>query len=745
MNGWGPAGSVAATLVAVGLLCGLAPAAAPALAAGSPASTITTVAGGPGRGVATRLMQDTDAVATGPGGEVYVADSAAVREFGITNSWEGIAAGIGIAGYSGNGGPAVKAQLNEPGGLAVGAAGNLVISDTYNSRVRVVAARTGTFYGRAMTAGYIYTVAGDGTSGFSGDGGPGTAAELREQQGVAVDAAGNLVIADGDNNRVRVVAARTGTFYGRAMTAGYIYTVAGDGTPGFSGDGGPATAATLTGPEDVAVDAAGNLVIADTVNWRVRVVAARTGTFYGQAMTAGDIYTVAGDGTRGFSGDGGPATSAELTDALSVAVDTAGNLVIADTGNDRVRVVAARTGTFYGQAMTAGDIYTVAGDGTSGFSGDGGPATSAELYDPQSVAVDAAGNLVIADTANWRVRVVAARSGTFYGQAMTAGDIYTVAGIGDLGFSGNKGLAVDAEPGDYAGGQLTDVAVDGRNYVATASNHAWFICQTSGTYFGQAMTAGHIYTVAGTGRQGYSGDGGPATAAELFSPSAVAVDAAGNLVVADSENNRVRVVAARTGTFYGRAMTAGDIYTVAGNGKQGYSGDGGRATAAGLDRPRGLAVDAAGNLVIADSSNYRVRVVAARTGTFYGRAMTAGDIYTVAGNGLQGFSGDGGLATAAGLDRPWGVAVDAAGNLVIADSGNNRVRVVAATSGTFYGQAMTAGDIYTVAGDGMSGFPGDGGPATSARLYGPEGVAVNGSGNLVIADTRSARVRLVSG
>ncbi len=160
------------------------------------------------------------------------------------------------------------------------------------------------------------------------------------------------------------------------MTARHIYTVAGNGTYGFSGDGGPATAAELDTPDQTAVDGAGNLVIADSANDRVRVVAAGTGTFYGQAMTAGDIYTVAGNGTTGFSGEGGPATRAELDSPRGVTVDGAGNLVIADRGNNRVRVVAAGTGTFYGQAMTAGDIYTVAGTGTVGFSGDGGPATA---------------------------------------------------------------------------------------------------------------------------------------------------------------------------------------------------------------------------------------------------------------------------------------------------------------------------------------------------------------------------------
>jgi secreted PhoX family phosphatase len=201
-----------------------------------------------------------------------------------------------------------------------------------------------------------------------------------------------------------VVAARTGTFYVQAMTAGDIYTVAGNGAVGFSGDGGPATSAKLNDPGGVAVDGAGNLLIADGGNGRIRLVAHKTGTFYGQAMTGGDIYTVAGGGTDGL-GDGGPASSAELGPA-GVAVDGAGNLVIADDGNGRIRVVAASTGTFYGQAMTGGDIYTVAGNGTGGFSGDGGPATSAELSQLGGVAVDGAGNLLIADTYNHRIRVV---------------------------------------------------------------------------------------------------------------------------------------------------------------------------------------------------------------------------------------------------------------------------------------------------------------------------------------------------
>src|SRR6266702_4148782 len=446
---------------------------------------------------------------------------------------------------------------------------------------------------QAAVAGNITTVAG-------GVGGPdaGTAVSLGPEQnnlcGITYGS-GALYVADSDV--VREVSPQTGR----------LTTPVGTGTAGPLGDGGPAASAELS-TCGATLDHSGNLVIADLGGSRIRVVAASTGTFYGQAMTAGDIYTVAGTGLFGFTGEGHLATTANLDGPSAVAVDGAGNLVIADSANDRVRVVAASAGTFYGQAMTAGDIYTVAGTGTFGFSGDGGPATAAELASPGQTAVDGAGNLVIADGANGRVRVVAASDGTFYGQAMTAGD---------------------------------------------------------------------IYTVAGTGTGACSGDGGAATGAELSSPRRVTVDGAGNLVIADRGNSRVRVVAASTGTLYGQAMTAGDIYTVAGTGQVGFGGEGGLATAAKLDGPQDVAFDGAGNLVIADSGNDRIRVVAARTGTFYGQAMTAGDIYTLAGTGTLGFAGDGGPALSAELNRPQGVAVDAAGDLLVVDVGSNRIREVA--------------------------------------------------------------------
>jgi hypothetical protein len=665
-------------------------------------------------------------------------------------------AGDGADAFGRSGVPATQTSLWGPGAVAVDRAGNLLIADSgaaprghfagFGARVQVVAVTTGRFYGRQMTAGDIYTIAGNqqGVT-FSGDGGPAALAGLGTGiGGVTVDHSGNVVVGD-SADRVRVVAEHTGTFYGQAMTKGDIYTVAGDGTIGYSGDGGPATSAGLYGPGGVAVDGAGNLLIADTFNQRVRVVAATSGSFYGQAMTAGDIYTIAGDGQGGATGDGGPATSAAVGAPNGVAVDGSGNVLIA--GGGRVRMVAETSGTFYDKPMTAGDIYTIAGNSADLYSGDHGPATRAELNlnagNPSfngTVAVDGAGNLVISDTFNDRIRVAAASTGTFYGVPMTAGNIYTVAGTGATGFSGDGGPALDAKLFEPHG-----VTVDpaGNLVLADTSNgRIRVVAASTGTFYGQAMTAGDIYTVAGGGSS--SADGVPATQADLIGPDGTAVDSHGNLLIASGDTVEIRVVAGSTGTFYGQAMTAGDIYTIAGDGHQGYSGDGGPATSAELGFPTGVAVDGSGNVLINDFNNNAVRVVAGSTGTFYGRAMTAGDIYTLAGDGHPGFAGDGGPAAGAELDDPNGVAVDSAGNVVIADAGNNRVRVVAAASGTFYGVPMTAGDIYTVAGTGAAGLSGDGGPGTSAELSWPSSVASDG-GNLVIADSLNERIRLLSG
>jgi trimeric autotransporter adhesin len=402
-------------------------------------------------------------------------------------------------------------------------------------------------------------------------------------------------------------AATTGRFHQRSMTTGDIYTIAGNGRSRFSGDGGPAAKAQFSAPADIALGGQGNLVIADAGHNRVRMVAAKTGRFYGHAMTAGDVYTIAGDGSAGFSGDGGPAVKAGLHRPTGVGLDAAGNVLISDSYSERIRVVAAKTGRFYRRAMTAGNIYTIAGTGTQGFSGDGGPATAARLNTPLRVTVDAAGNVLISDSFNQRLRVLAVRSGRFYGRAMIAGDIYTIAGNGTAGFTG---------------------------------------------------------------------DGVPATATGLYKPLHVIVDAKGNLVFCDERDNRVRVLAVGSGRFYGRAMTAGYIYTIAGTGKRGTTGDGGPATRAEVGEPAGVTLDNLGNLLIATRNSGRVRAVAAKTGTFYGRQMTAGNIYNIAGGGTGGL-GDGGPATRGELLQPGAVLVDAAGNVLICDTGDDRIREVA--------------------------------------------------------------------
>ncbi len=421
-----------------------------------------------------------------------------------------------------------------------------------------------------------------------------------------------------------------------SMVTGDIYTVAGNGSGGYTGDGGPATSATLYQPTSVAVDGQGNIYVLDNSDNVVRVVAGQSETLFGQAMTTGDIYTIAGDGSQGFSGDGGPATSAQLQGSGGLAVDSAGNLYIADTFNNRVRVVASADETLFGQAMTTGDIYTIAGNGSQGFSGDGGQATAAALYYPSGVAVDRAGNVYIADGFNARIRVIAAADATLFGQAMTAGDIYTIAGDGTWGYSGSGGAATSADL-DYPDAVTVDS--QGNVYIANeASYTVQVLAAANETLFGQAMTAGGLYTIAGDESQGYAGDGGPGASAALGFPSGVAVDSNGNVYIADPPNYAIRMVAAADETRFGQNMATGDIYTVVGNGTSNYTGDGGPAFAAALGRPVAVAFDGAGNLYIADPGDYVIRMVAAgpvvsglspSSGSAYG-----GSAVTITGSGF---------------------------------------------------------------------------------------------------------------
>ena len=546
-------------------------------------------------------------------------------------------AGTGAVGSSGDGGPALSARLNSPNGVAVDAAGNVYIADTNNYRIRKV-----------DTFGNIATWAGTGfccTS--SGDGGPATSARIGRAYGMTVDASANLYFADSYNNVIRKVDA-----------SGIISTVAGTGSYGYSGDGGRAASAQLYTPMGVAVDASGNLYIADRSNYRIRMVS-----------TSGIITTVAGNGKCCYSGDGGPATSAEL-EPSGVALDATGNLYLTDWGGARIRVVS-----------TSGFISTVAGTGALGFSGDGGPATRSNVDSPAGITTDNSGNIYIADVGNARIRVV------------SGGIMNTLVG----GATGDGGLGVF---GSF--NQPFGIARDsaGNTYIADTYNNR----------VRKVTVSGAIMTVAGSGMAGFSGDGGPATGANLYRPMAVAVDAADNVYIGDEYNYRVRKV-----------DSSGKITTVAGTGTSGNTGDGGTATNARIGAVYGLTFDAAGNLYIADASNSVIRKVDA-----------SGFITTVAGSGTSGgFSGDGGLATNARLSSPEGMAIDSSGNLYIADRGNNRIRMVS-----------RYGVITTVAGTGGCCFGGDGGPATKAIIQ-PIGVGLDSIGNLYISDA-NGRVRLVT-
>jgi sugar lactone lactonase YvrE len=342
------------------------------------------------------------------------------------------------------------------------------------------------------------------------------------------------------------------SFYIQAQT---ITTYAGTGTAGYSLDGVAATGAELNSPFGITFNS-GNLYIADRLNNRIRMV-----------NSAGIIATIAGNGTSGFGGDGGPATAAEIADPVDVAADNFGNVYIADKSNNRIRKVDA-----------AGNISTVAGSASSAFSGDNGPATQAALSTPRGVAVDSKGNIYISDQGNSRVRKVD-----------NTGIITTIAGTAAAGYNGDGIAATLAQlNGPYG------IAVDNTGNV--------FVCDVDNERIRKIDTFGMISTVAGTGTSGYNGDGVAASAAKLSEPIGVAVDGSGNVFIADGWNARIRAVGG-----------SGLIFTVAGNGAVGFSGDGGSAMAAQLNGPYGVAVDGSGNIYIADYANNRIRYMALPT------------------------------------------------------------------------------------------------------------------------------------
>jgi uncharacterized protein (TIGR03437 family) len=569
----------------------------------------------------------------------------------------------------------------------------------------------------------IQTVAGTGNAG---DGGSALSAALSQPEGIAIDHAGNVYVADAASNRVRIIA-----------PDGTIQTFAGTGTAGFAGDGGPASAAQLNQPYGLAIDPAGVLYIADFGNARVRKV-----------TSDGAIHTVAGGGTFAATGpgQGGPATSAQLMQPRNVTLDANGSLYISDFGANQVYSVAGN-----------GTLTLVAGTGVAGFAGDGASALLAQINAPAGLATDSTGALYFADSGNNRVRKV------YSGVIIT---VFNTPGPTGLAFD-STGLYVAAS-GYF--GTLSQQIPSIPSAVDVAVDHLGDVFTTSGAFVLEIPAGGTVTTIAGSGASpNFGGDNGPATAAQLYSPSGVAMDSSGNWYIADTSNNRIRMVTPK-----------GVISTIAGTGTAGSTGDNGPASAALLTAPRGLAVDIFGNLYVADSGNNEVRKitpaglitqVAAKLNNPVSVATDAEASVYIADSGnnqIVKVTATGTTSILASIDGPLAVAVEPSGNVMVADpaqiwtvtaagvattlitglqspSGiavaSDGSILIAETGANLILQWTTSGSLATIAGTGTAGLSGDGGPALSAEMSGPAGIGIGTNGTLWVADTGNNRIR----
>lgn len=553
-----------------------------------------------------------------------------------------------------------------------------------------------------LEEGEVTTIAG-GTA-FVGDGGGATDAALRAPRGLAMDAAGRLLIADTGNQRVRSV----------DLESGQIFTVAGTGNFGNGNpDGISALTAELTEPSKVAVDSDGNFYtndyativrvnvetgkIQNLVNTEIIAsftLDAANNIYYTELVThgvfrvdakTGQVRRIAGNGQAGYGGDGGDPLQASFLNPADIAIDKAGNIYIADAGNSRIRRIDADLSR----------VRTVAGNGEGGFEGEGVPATEAVLNEPYGVAVDADGNIYISDTANSCVRVVDAQTGL----------ISTLAGVaGRAGFGGENGPAREALLNRPTGLMISG---DGDVYIAdTGNNRVRVVVRLDDE------SSPFIYTEAGKGSVDYFDGEVPAVAGRLDAPQGVTLDQNGDLLVADTFASRIRLIDTSTGM----------METIAGLARAGDIGDGGPALNAFLQTPVQTLVDSRGQLLILDPLMNRVR-----------RVLLDGTIETYAGKEGYAYGGDGGPAKEAIFNVPYGMAFDLQGNLLIADTGNHRVRRINAITGI----------VETVAGAGTAGFAGDGGQARDALFNEPTSVAVDARGNIYVGDGSNRRIRRI--
>src|ERR1700730_16573241 len=712
---------------------------------------LSTYAGAPAAGKPTDVAQQPFGLAVF-GRYTFVADPANHVVRLLIDNNEVAFAGAGSLAVAGDGSDPTKAQLAGPYAIAIGQVTqvgyqvtgfDVYIADTFAHQVRKATVTIPSIDNPsgAQTA-VISTIAGTGTFGYAGDQGPAATAKLNSPYGIAWDSKRRTVyVADTLNNRVRsidgggiirtLVAAPLSQPRGLAVNGDWLYiadtynnvvrrfnlvtgsltTVAGTGNAGYT-DGVLATTALLRQPSGLAFDEKANLYIADTGNNVVREVA------------IGDQYlrTVAGTGKSGEFGDGGPAVLAQLAAPTAVAVRPNGDVVIADTGNNLVRVLEGTLST-----TPAHNIHIEAGNGTASFAGNGHLPSQAQFAAPAAVLsqfgsgspLDAAvpavtGQRYVIDTFNHSVRTFATADGD------SDDDVSTLAGIGGVRGPGIPSTqATDTRLAYPMGGALD--APHNVLYVADTFNNVV-----------RAIDLKHqtIATAAGTGTAGYAStdEGKPATQASLSYPTGLAVDPAGNLFIADTYNSRVReVVGGVRFDANGRVLSVGSIYTVAGTRRVGHSGENGDARRADLYFPYGVALDTAAspNLYITDSFTHRIRRVAAVSAD-----PKASDlIQTIAGDGAPAF-GDG-AAAQAHFNRPWSATVDQ-GTVYVADYLNHRVRRIDLT-----GQTVT-----TFGGIGTSGLKGDAGPADAAEVDAPRGLSMLAdSGAMLVADSFNSRVR----
>jgi len=557
-------------------------------------------------------------------------------------------AGTGDPGFSGDNGPATQALVNFPLGLGVDQTGNVYFADSNNQRVRMISAATGV----------ITTVAGTGEFGFSGDGGPGTSAQLASPAGLAVGTDGTVYIADRRNNRIRALSPSS---MGVAQASGKtITTFAGTGEPGApTGDGGPATAARVPDPVDLFVAADGSIVVS--------------------SFTARSVRAVSPDGIIETVFDGTQVPNFGLTFG-GVAVAGNGDLFVSDGNNNRVL------------RISAGVPSAFAGTGELGFNGDGGLAVESQLGFPNGLAFNSVGELHIADVGNQRIRKVDAE-----GRMTTA--VGRDRKIGDRS-------AADGEMLIPVG---IHVAPDDSVLISQANGNVVDRLTSNTSPANQGPGAPRLTTVAGNQRQGFSGDGGLATEAKLSTPVGMFEDSNGTVYFTEFSNNLVRQV------------SNGTITTAVGGGLSNTANGPVAALDVMLVGPEGVIKTAAGELLIGESTASRVREVA---------SGMVRDVVSV-GRG-RGFSGDGGPATQAQLNGPAALALDGDGGYLISDSRNNVIR-----------QVNAAGVINTVVGSENSGFRGDGGPPTQARLSVPAGLGLAANGDLFFADSGNRRIRVV--